>query len=313
MNQKLSIIIPVYNEEGNVDRLYEKLIKDLAQITLNYEIFFIDDGSVDSTFSKLQRIHLENNKVKVIKFRRNFGKSIALNTAFTKVNGDVIITMDGDLQDDSEEISRFLAKIEAGFDMVSGWKFPRNDPIAKRLPSRIFNSLTCKLTGLKLHDFNCGFKAYKKEVTETISLYGEMHRYTPALAAFYGFRIAEIKVRHHPRTEGRSKFGFSRIFKGMFDLITVKYLTTYASRPLHVFGIPGFISLFIGVLIGLYLIFLRIIENIILGDRPLLLLSVLLIILGLQFISLGLLGEMITYREVKRENVNRFIETFLSD
>lgn len=311
MNLKLSVVIPVYNEEENITPLYRKLVKDLSLVLFGYEIIFIDDGSRDATFEKLRGIHGRDPSVKVIKFRRNFGKSVALNTAFMKAEGDIIVTMDGDLQDDSEEITNFLSKIEEGYDLVSGWKYPRNDPLTKRFPSKVFNSLTCYLTGVDLHDFNCGFKAYRKEVTRAIYLYGEMHRYTPALAAFYGFRIGEIKVRHHPRTKGKSKYGFSRLFKGMLDLITVKFLTTYASRPLHVFGLPGFLSLFAGLLIGLYLLLLKLLENAPLGDRPLLLLAVVLVILGLQFISLGLLGEMMTYQQARMENIDQFIETFL--
>lgn len=308
INNKLSIIIPVYNEEENVERLYEKLVKDLEPLQREYEILFVDDGSVDSTYLKLKKIHSNNSRVKVIKFRRNFGKSAALNTAFRKVTGDIIISMDGDLQDDSQEIPNFLTKLEEGYDLVSGWKYPRNDPITKTAPSKVFNQLTCWMTGVHLHDFNCGFKAYKREVTNALYLYGEMHRYTPVLANYFGFRIAEITVTHHPRLCGKSKYGAKRIMKGFLDLITVKFLTSYISRPLHIFGIPGIISLFAGLLIGIYLIILKYLENVVLSERPLLLLAILLIIIGLQFFSIGLLGELITSQGVNEEKTIHFIE-----
>ena len=247
----------------------------------------------------------------IIKFRKNFGKSIALNTAFKHAKGDVVITMDGDLQDDPDEIPRFIEKIEKGYDLVVGWKYPRIDPFTKTVPSKFFNWLTCMLTGVNLHDFNCGFKAYKKEVIDNISLYGEMHRYIPALAAWHGFKITEIKVKHHPRKYGKSKYGFSRLLKGFLDLITVKFLTSFATRPLHVFGIPGILSLLFGFFIGLHLVIQKYLRDITISDRPLLLLSVLLILLGLQFISIGLLGEMMVFQWVKGENVERYIEKII--
>jgi glycosyltransferase involved in cell wall biosynthesis len=308
-------VIPVYNEEKNVDelQLHEKLIKVLSSLKKNHEIIFVDDGSTDNTFEVLKELHEKDSSLKIIKLRTNFGKSIALNTAFKHAKGDVVITMDGDLQDDPAEIPRFIEKIEEGYDLVVGWKYPRNDPITKTLPSKFFNWLTCMLTSVNLHDFNCGFKAYKKEVVDNIPLYGEMHRYIPALAAWHGFKITEIKVKHHPRKYGKSKYGFFRLIKGFLDLITVKFLTSYSTRPLHVFGILGILSLLFGFFIGLYLVILKYWKGIALTERPLLLLSVLLILLGLQFISIGLLGEMITFREVKGENVERYIEKMVGD
>ncbi len=309
MNPDLSIVIPVFNEQENILPLYEKLIKDMDSVHKTYEVLFIDDGSTDSTFINIRDIQQNDTRIKIIKFRKNFGKSVALNTAFRKVQGDIVITMDGDLQDDSAEIGNFLKKIEEGYDLVSGWKYQRNDPLTKVLPSRIFNGLTSWITGVKLHDFNCGFKAYKREVTEAIYLYGEMHRYIPILAAQYGFKIAEFQVHHLPRRFGRSKYGFSRLFKGFLDLITVKYITSYSARPLHAFGVPGIIALGIGFILGIYLLVLKYLDNIELSERPLLLLSVLLIVLGLQFISIGLLGEMITHRETGKEDLKLYIET----
>lgn len=308
MTYNLSIVIPVYNEEENILPLYEKLKNDLSALNKTYEILFVDDGSKDNTFTKLKEIQADDDHIRIIKFRKNFGKAAALNTAFRKVEGNIIITMDGDCQDDSAEIQKFIDKIEEGYDLVSGWKYPRNDPITKTAPSKIFNKLTCWMTGVYLHDFNCGFKAYKKEVTDALHLYGELHRYTPILADYYGFKIAEIKVKHHPRKYGKSKYGVKRIMKGFLDLITVKFLTSYMSRPLHVFGVPGILSVLVGFLIGIYLVFQWYFQNVILSERPLLLLSILLILLGLQFFSIGLLGEMISSRIVKDETSDNFIE-----
>lgn len=304
----ISVVIPVHNEEGNVKELYAKLRNVLSPITENYELIFVDDGSSDKTFNILKEINKEDQKMKAIKLRRNFGKSIALNAAFRHTKGDVVITMDGDLQDDPVEIPRFIEKIEEGYDLVVGWKYPRNDPFTKTIPSKIFNWLTCMLTGVNLHDFNCGFKAYKKEVIENISLYGEMHRYIPALAAWAGFKITEITVKHHPRKYGKSKYSASRLLKGFFDLITVKFLVSFATRPMHVFGVPGLLSLLLGFFFGFYLVIQKYLRDITISDRPLLLLSVLLILLGLQFISLGLLGEMMVFQWTKGENIERYIE-----
>lgn len=311
MNIDLSVVVPVYNEDNNIDPLYREITSSLSSLPKTYEIVFVDDGSNDNTFQVLKEIQERDKRVKIIKFRRNFGKSAALNSAFDFVKGNIIITMDGDLQDNPEEIPSFVDAIEGGSDLVSGWKYSRKDPLTKKMPSTLFNKMTRLLTGVDLHDFNCGFKAYKKEVLDTISLYGEMHRYIPALAAQYGFKITELKVKHRPRSYGRSKYGFSRLIKGFLDLITVKFLTEYSSRPLHVFGIPGMISLVSGFFIGLYLVILKYWKDVMLSDRPLLLLSILLIILGLQFISIGLLGEMITFRERKDASTEKYIEAIL--
>lgn len=307
-SRDLSIIIPINNEEGNIVPLYQKLFEQLQRIQRSYEIIIVDDGSTDSTFEKITQLHTQDPRIKIIKFRKNFGKSTALNVAFQYVKGQIIITMDGDLQDDPEEIPQFLAKIEEGFDLVSGWKYPRFDPFTKTIPSKFFNKLTCLFMGVDLHDFNCGFKAYKRVVVKNIQLYGEMHRYIPALAAWNGFKITEIKIKHHPRHSGKSKYGFSRLIKGFLDLITVKFLTNYASRPLHVFGVPGIISFLVGFVIGLYLVILKYLENAQLSERPLLMLSVLLMVIGFQFVSMGLLGEMIAFRDARDQKIDQFIE-----
>ena len=307
----LSIIIPVYNEEDNVIPLSDSLQEQLNLTGRTYEIIFVDDGSTDTTFKKLSDLKSTGFPCRIIKFRKNFGKSPALDAAFRYAVGSIIITMDGDLQDDPKEIPFFLSKIDDGFDLVCGWKFSRMDPFSKTVPSRIFNKLTSFVTGIHIHDFNCGFKAYRREVVRDLTLYGEMHRYIPALVAQNGYKITEIKVHHLPRISGKSKYGFSRLFKGMLDLITVKYITDYSSRPLHVFGIPGLISLFMGFVLGIYLVLLKFLENIPLSERPLLMLSVLLILIGFQFISMGLLGEMLTFREKKEQNVRQYIETIV--
>jgi glycosyltransferase involved in cell wall biosynthesis len=307
----LSILIPINNEVDNVVILYQKIDECLRQTQYKYEIIIVDDGSTDFSFGNISRVHVQDPRVKIIKLRKNFGKSTALNVAFQHAKGKIIITMDGDLQDDPDDIPHFISKIEEGFDLVSGWKSPRFDPVTKTIPSKLFNRLTCILTGVNLHDFNSGFKAYRRIVIKNIKLYGEMHRYIPALAAWKGFKITEIKIKHHPRISGKSKYGFSRLIKGLLDLITVKFITDYSSRPLHIFGLPGLLSLIIGFVIGIYLVFIKYMENVPLSERPLLILSVLLIMIGLQFISMGLLGEMMTFREIREQNVDQFIETIL--
>ena len=299
---EVSVVIPIYNEEGNISELCIKLNDVLPIITENYEIIFVDDGSTDNSFNILKEINTENKNVVVVKFRRNFGQTAALSAGFDHSKGDVIITMDGDLQNDPEDIALLLTKINEGYDIVSGWRVDRKDPFfTKKLPSKFSNWLASKLTGVKLHDFGCTFKAYRREVVENINLYGEMHRYIPALASQMGVSIAEVKVRHHPRQHGKSKYGIARLMRGMLDLITVKFLLSYSMRPLQLFGIPGMILLFAGFVIGAYLTIERFFFGMGLADRPLLLLVVLLIFLGVQFVTMGLLGEIITrtYYEIQ--------------
>lgn len=307
----LTLIIPLHNEEDNILPLYGNLSDQLHLVGRTYEIILVDDGSTDTSLAKILGIQAQDPHIKIIKLRKNFGKSTALNVAFRAARGGIIITMDGDCQDDPAEIPHFLAKINEGFDLVSGWKYPRQDPWTKTVPSKFFNTLTALFTGVALHDFNCGFKAYRRIVIQNIRLYGEMHRYIPALASWKGFSITEIPVRHYPRHTGRSKYGSSRLIKGVLDLITVKFLTRYASRPLHVFGLPGFLALFCGVVTGTYLVWQKYRHNIEIGERPLLQLAVLLVLIGLQFISLGLIGEMLAFREMREENPDQYIETMV--
>lgn len=294
--ESLSILIPVMNEEGNLPELYERLTDRLGQIGLPYEIVFVDDGSSDSTWSLISELNANDARIVGLRHRRNFGKAQALSSGFAIVRGDVVVTMDGDLQDDPAELPNFLAMLDQGFDLVSGWKQRRQDPLGKTAPSRVFNWTVRKTTGVQLHDFNCGFKAYRREVTSSIRLYGELHRFTPVLAYAEGFRIGELPVRHHARKWGSSKYGWSRLTKGFLDLFTVIFLTQYRQRPMHLFGLPGLISMALGVLLGLWLTFEKFILDEAIGTRPALLLSVLLVVIGAQFFGLGLLGEFQAHR-----------------
>jgi glycosyltransferase involved in cell wall biosynthesis len=289
----ISVVIPVMNEEGNLPELHERLSRVLATTGVPWEILFIDDGSSDGTWQEITRLRAGDPHVIAIQHRRNFGKAQALANGFALASGNSIITMDGDLQDDPDEIPRMLDKLNEGYDLVSGWKQHRQDPRGKTAPSKLFNWTVRTVTGVELHDFNCGFKAYRREVTDTIRVYGELHRFTPVLASAEGFRIAELPVKHHARAWGKSKYGLKRLFKGFLDLITVFFLTNYRQRPMHLFGIPGIISVALGVLMGLKLSWDRLVNDETIGTRPLLLLAVLLIVVGVQFFGLGLLGEFL--------------------
>ncbi len=289
----ISIVIPLLDERENLPELMASLQAVLSDLGREYEIVFVDDGSTDGSFAVLEQLCARNPRAMAIQFRRNFGKAAALSAGFAQAQGDVVITMDADLQDDPREIPRFLAELERDVDLVSGWKFPRLDPLSKTVPSQIFNLVTRLATGVNIHDFNCGFKAYRREVVAELQIYGELYRYIPALAHQQGFRVGEIKVQHHPRRFGSSKYGVARFARGFFDLITVLFLMRYNSRPLHIFGWLGLFSLLSGLIINLYLTVLWFMGERPIGDRPLLMLGVLLVILGAQFISLGLIAEMV--------------------
>lgn len=295
----ISYVIPTYNEEESLTKLYELIIANTPE-EHTCEIIFVDDGSTDGSLAVVKGLHEKDPRVKVIRFRRNFGKAAALMAGFDQAKGEVIFTMDADLQDDPEEIPRFLEKLEEGYDLVSGWKYPRLDPITKTAPSKLANFAIRAGTGIQLHDFNCGYKAMHRDVAKEIKLYGELHRYVPVLAHWRGFNVTEIKVRHHPRQFGQSKYGFKRLARGLFDFITVIFLVQYTRRPLHFFGIMGLISLGVGVLIDGYLSILWLMGESI-GHRPLLTLGTLLITVGVQFVLLGLLAEMISYSILSRE------------
>jgi glycosyltransferase involved in cell wall biosynthesis len=258
-----------------------------------YEILFIDDGSTDGSLAKLKELRNRDRQVKIVSFRKNYGKSAALSQGFKLAAGEIIITMDADLQDDPEEIPNLIDKINSGFDMVSGWKKKRNDPLSKTIPSKLFNRTTAILTGIRIHDFNCGLKAYRREVVKEIPVYGELHRYLPVLAHWLGYQVGEIVVKHHARRFGKTKYGLRRFFDGFFDLLTVLFLTRYRQKPMHLFGLLGLITFLLGSLILAYLTVLWFIGPGI-GNRPLLFLGILLVIVGMQSFSIGLIGEMIT-------------------
>ena len=289
----ISIVIPVLDEEENIPVLYSELKKVMDALNKNYEIIFIDDGSKDKTFKILKGLQEKDKKVKIIKFRKNFGQTSAIQAGFDNANGKLIITMDADLQNDPGDIPELLDKINEGYDVVSGWRHNRKDPFfTKKIPSKISNWLAVKLTGVDIHDFGCTLKAYRKDSLEGIKLYGEMHRYIPALVAWSGFSVAEIKVKHHPRKYGKAKYGFQRLLKGFLDLINLKFWMQYSTRPLHLFGFLGICLFFAGFIVGIYLTIMKLFFGMGLSNRPILLLAVLLVVLGVQFIIFGFLGEI---------------------
>ena len=294
---KLSFVIPVFNEKDSLEILTREIIENVGKN--DYEIIFIDDGSTDRSYQIMKKLAAENQRIKVLKFRKNFGKSAALQVGFQNASGEIVFTLDADLQDNPKEIPKFLEKISAGYDLVTGWKKKRRDPISKTLPSKLFNNVTSSSFKLKLHDYNCGFKAFKKDVIKEIDVYGEMHRYIPALAHAKGFKVAEIPVDHRKREFGKSKFGAERYLRGFLDLLTVKLITSYIRNPLYLFGGIGFILSAVGFIIGLYLTYLKYFQHAALSNRPLLFASILLIMVGLQFFSIGLLGELIVNQNRK--------------
>ncbi len=305
----LSIIIPLYNEEKSLIELYENIISVLKGINKSHEIIFIDDGSQDRSFEILIDFHRKDKNVRVIQFRKNYGKSAALECGFREARGDIVITMDADLQDDPKEIPNLIAKINEGYDLVSGWKKKRYDPFIKRNTSKLYNFVTSIVSGIRLHDFNCGLKAYRNEVVKQIDIYGQLHRFIPVLAHWEGFRVGEIVVKHHPRKYGKTKFGAFRFIAGFLDLFTVVFLHKFKKRPLHLFGSFGLILLLLGLIIDGILAFQRIFANKYLSNRPLLFLGVLLVIVGIQFISIGLLGEMIT--ETQKRSTDYSVKNIL--
>jgi glycosyltransferase involved in cell wall biosynthesis len=302
----LSIVIPLLDEEENIGRLYKELTGVLDTMDESCEMIFVDDGSVDKSLSLLQGIQQEDTRVVIISFRKNFGQTAAMSAGFDYAEGDIIISMDADLQNDPRDIPKLVESIAQGHDVVCGWRHDRKDPfLNRRLPSMIANRIISGITGVRLHDYGCTLKAFRKEITNNIKLYGEMHRFIPAIASGMGAEVAEVKVNHRARQFGQSKYGISRTIRVILDLITVKFLLTYATRPIQVFGLFGFFSCCIGTLLGLFLTFQRQIYNIPMGNRPLLLLSILLIFLGFQFITLGLIAELQarTYHEAQGKPV----------
>ena len=307
----LSFVIPAKDEEKSVELLYKGIVEVTNGLKKSFEIIFVDDGSIDKTFNVLKNLHQKDNRVKVIKLRGSFGKSIALQTGFDNARGQIIFTLDADLQDDPKEIPSFLKKLDEGYDLVSGWKKKRNDPFSKTFPSKIGNWATRFFTGIKIHDLNCGFKAYKKRVANNLNLYGELYKYIPVLAEKQNFKVGEIIVSHHPRKFGKSKFGWQRNIKGFLDMLTIVFITRYLRRPGHFFGSLGLISFFFGFLIGLYITYLRITTGAIQYRHPLLFLGILLMIIGIQLISTGLLAEMIVSFNQKENSTKDYIEQIL--
>jgi glycosyltransferase involved in cell wall biosynthesis len=293
MDATLSLVVPVFNEAESLELLVDEIDEAVAPLGHPSEIVFVDDGSTDGSFRIMRHLAERRQDVRVVRLRRNFGKAAALAHGFAVSRGDYIVTLDGDRQDDPREIPRLIGKLDDGFDLVSGWKQSRQDPLSKTLPSRVFNWTVRRTTGIPLHDFNCGLKAYRREVIETISVYGEQHRYIPVVAAQAGFRVTEERVNHRPRVAGRSKYGWQRYLRGYLDLLTVLFLGRYQHRPQHLFGGIGTLFLALGVLVEIYLTIDKLIFGEPIGQRPLLLLGALLIIVGVQLLSLGLIGELI--------------------
>lgn len=291
---EISVVIPVLDEEENITRLYSSLKEVMAEVGRRYEIIFVDDGSTDRSFAILKNIADVDTRVKVIKFRKNFGQTAAIMAGFDHARGDVIVTMDADLQNDPADIPRLLDKMREGYDVVSGWRADRKDPLfTKKIPSLLSNFLARKLTGVNVHDLGCTLKAYSRESVENIELYGEMHRYVPVLVSWRGFRVGDMKVQHHSRKYGKTKYNLFRLLKGFLDLINIQFWTRYSTRPLHFFGAIGMVMTLLGFIIEVYLAGLWLFLNESIADRPLLLLGILFMIVGVQFITFGFLSEIL--------------------
>ena len=297
----VSIVVPLFNEAESLLELYQGIIEALEQTKFSFEVLFVDDGTRDGSFDIIREIRQKDDRVRAVRLRRNYGKSAALAVGFESVNSNAVVTMDADLQDDPTEIPAMVSLLAEGYDLVSGWKKNRKDPFSKRFPSKLFNWVTGIVSGLRLHDFNCGLKAYRRQVLETIIVYGELHRYLPVLAHWAGFRVTEMPVLHHPRKHGISKFGLGRFTHGFFDLLTVYFVSNYTRRPLHLFGAFGFLSFGSGFIIALYLTWLWV-SDVGIGTRPLLQLSVLLMGLGIQLVSMGLIAEMMVHHARRTED-----------
>ena len=298
----LSVIIPVFNEVESIKELYDQLKKGLDQYT-PYEMIFVDDGSSDGSVETIKKLSELDSSIIFIQFHRNYGKSAALSEGFKYANGNYVVTMDADLQDDPSEIKNLINKLEEGYDLVSGWKKDRKDPLSKRLPSKLFNFVTRIVTGVRIHDFNCGLKIYKKAVVKTLELYGGRHRYIPAMAGQKKFKVTEIIVNHRPRIYGETKYGGSRLFHGLFDLISILFLSKYTQSPMYFFGKIGLFTFLIGLGIEIYVLYLKYS----LGDpfakhMALLMLGILVIVIGIQFVSIGLVGEMIANSNQDKES-----------
>ncbi len=296
---EVSIVVPVLDEEGSLGELHGRITKVMQTMGRSYEIVYVDDGSRDGSLRILKDLYSKDPNTKVLSFRKTYGKSAALAVGFDEALGEIIVTIDADLQDDPSEIPNLIGELERGYDLVSGWKKSRKDPISKTAPSKLFNKVTSWVTGLRLHDINCGLKAYRRTVTDQIKLYGQLHRFLPVFAHKEGFRVGEVAVMHHPRRHGRTKYGVGRFLHGFLDLLTVILVTGYTRSPLHFFGSIGIAFTLVGFVINCVILGIRIKYGNIQGRHPLLMLGVLLMILGFQLISTGLLAELIT-RSVHR-------------
>jgi glycosyltransferase involved in cell wall biosynthesis len=303
---ELSVVIPIYNEQENIERLYRELKQVLDRLGKSYEILAVDDGSTDGSFEVLRELHRGDDSLKVVRLRRNFGQAAAFAAGFDSAVGEIIVSMDADLQFDPADIGKLLDKISEGYDIVSGWRTDRQETfLTRRLPSMAANWLISRITGVELHDYGCSLKAYRSEVIRNVRLYGELHRFIPALASSIGVHLAEVPVSHHPRRHGKSKYDLSRTLTVILDLLTVKFLLSYATRPMQVFGLLGMLSFAVGTVIAAYLSFIRLFLGSPIANRPLLLLAMLLIFVGVQLVTMGLLGELTirTYHEAQGKKI----------
>lgn len=301
---EISVVVPLFNEEDNIEPLLIRLREALEPLGKEYEIILVDDGSTDGSFESLRRLHARDPRLKVVRLRRNFGQTAAFSAGFDQAEGRVIVTIDADLQNDPADIPLLLAKLEQGYDIVSGWRKGRQDPfLSRRFPSMVANFLISEVTGVKLHDYGCSLKAYRREVVKNVDLYGELHRFIPALASWMGISLAEVPVTHHPRRYGKSKYGLSRTPRVILDLLTVRFLLSYSARPIHIFGSLGILTSFLGAIILAYLGLIRLVLQRSIADRPVLFLGVLLFVVGVQFVTMGLLAELTirTYHEARNK------------
>lgn len=301
----LSVVVPVFNERDNLRQLHDELLAVLGRENEPFEIIYVDDGSTDGSVEILDELAAGTAPVHVVFLRRNYGQTAAFAAGFAQARGELVVTMDGDLQNDPSDIPRLREKLAEGFDVVSGWRVDRQDTLSRRLPSTIANRLISAVTGVELHDYGCSLKIYRAEILRDVRLYGEMHRFLPALCFWQGASVAEVPTKHRPRIHGTSKYGLGRTLRVVMDLLTVKFLMSFSTRPLHVFGAWGFVSMALGIAINLYLSFQKLVMGMAIGGRPLLLLGVLLLFTGFQFMSMGLLGEMLAriYHESQQKPI----------